>query len=108
MTAAWVRSEAPSLASMHCTWFLTVLVLISNSLAICWLDRPPDTSRKTSTSRGVSASRGDGSPFSSCFPPFLRGSAGRGKEVRGSPLRRRPLDETPKQPEKWQRDSSHR
>src|SRR5215212_3377184 len=53
--AAWVRSEAPNLLSMRPTWFLTVLVLRSNSLAICSLVRPCDMSLKTSASRGESS-----------------------------------------------------
>src|SRR5829696_4802572 len=52
MMAAWVRSEAPNLLSIRPTWFLTVLVLRSNSLAICSLVRPLATSLKISASRG--------------------------------------------------------
>src|SRR5829696_4655297 len=89
MVAAWVRSEAPNLLSIRPTWFLTVLVLRSNSLAICSLVRPLAMRLKTSASRGESfplsgssaaagdirrpwAERASGAGFtrSSCFSCF--------------------------------------
>src|SRR5215207_3622833 len=75
MMAAWVRSEASSLLSIRPTWFLTVLVLRSNSLAICSLVRPLAMGLNTSASRGesfpVRGGRGR--------PPFLSGKGPGGR-----------------------------
>src|SRR5688572_25788570 len=48
-TAAWVRSETPSLEIMRRTCFFMVLVLIKRFRAICWLLSPRVRSPRIST-----------------------------------------------------------
>src|SRR5215208_5993190 len=55
-TAAWVRSETPSLRIIRSTCTLAVPLLMVNVCAICWLVCPVVRSPRTSVSRGVSAS----------------------------------------------------
>src|SRR5215207_5744947 len=52
-TAAWVRSDTPSLEIMCCTWILTVPRLTSRFLAIWGFVCPWLSNLNTSTSLGV-------------------------------------------------------
>lgn len=57
-TAAWVRSDASSLATISCTCFLTVLMLTGRSRSFPGLVRPRTIGRKTAFSRNVHAPGG--------------------------------------------------